>query len=242
VAVINEALARRHFPGEDPIGKAIRIHHSVRTIVGLVGDLPTFGLDRETQPAMYLPFLQDQSQPDRMAVRTALSPHELAATVRGAIRQMEPNSPIMAMATVEDDLLRIVASPRFYMLLLGLFAGMALALAVLGVYGVVSFAVTLRTHEIGVRMALGANGGNVLHAVMRQGAMLAAVGAAIGCAAALPATRLLASTSLLFRVKPADPLTFLVVPAVLLVSAAAACWIPARRATKVDPAVALRYE
>ena len=242
VAVINEAMARRYFPGEDPIGKEIRFHQAVRTIVGLVGDSPPFGLDRETQPAMYLPFLQDPSQPNRLAVRTAIPPHDLAASIRATIRELEPKAPIVNMATVEDDLSRMVASPRFYMLLLGLFASLALALAVLGVYGVVSFAVTLRTHEIGVRMALGANGGNLLRAVMWQGTALAAVGAAIGGAAALGATRLLTSTSLLFRVKPTDPLTFVVVPAVLLASALAACWLPARRATKVDPAVALRYE
>jgi putative ABC transport system permease protein len=146
------------------------------------------------------------------------------------------------METVEEALAQLVASPRFYMLLLGLFAMLALALAALGVYGVVSFRVSLQTHEIGVRMALGATAGDVLRTVIREGFLLAAVGAAIGSAASFAATRLLVSTSLLFRVGPADPLTFAVVPVVLLVAAMVACWAPARRATQVDPAVALRYE
>jgi len=146
------------------------------------------------------------------------------------------------METMRENLAGIVASPRFYTVMLGIFAATGLALAALGVYGVVSFAVTLRTHEIGVRMALGATARDVLANVMRQGAALAAAGAAIGAGASLAATRLLLITKLLFRVKPTDPLTFACVPALLLVAALAASWGPARRATRVDPAEALRYE
>jgi ABC-type antimicrobial peptide transport system permease subunit len=146
------------------------------------------------------------------------------------------------MQTMRDDLFGMVAKEWFYTLILALFGAMALALAALGVYGAVSVAVSLRTHEIGVRMALGAARGDVRAAVMREGLALAAVGAAIGAAASWMATRLLLSTGLLFQVAPRDPLTFALVPAVLLAAAVAACWGPARRATRVDPVIALRYE
>jgi predicted permease len=249
--VINEAFARRYYPGEDALGKQIRDglgdpKGMSRTIVGVVGDLPSFMGDREPEPEVFLPFLQANpdswTAPGRMVVRTAVPPEDVAPAVRRRIRSLEPNTPIVRMETVEEALAQLVASPRFYMLLLGLFAMLALALAALGVYGVVSFRVSLQTHEIGVRMALGATAGDVLRTVIREGFLLAAVGAAIGSAASFAATRLLVSTSLLFRVGPADPLTFAVVPVVLLVAAMVACWAPARRATQVDPAVALRYE
>jgi predicted permease len=249
--VINEAFARRYYPGEDALGKQIRDglgdpKSMSRTIVGVVGDLPPFTGDREPEPEVFLPFLQAKpdswTAPGRMVVRTAVPPEDVAPAVRRRIRSLEPNTPIVRMETVEEALAQLVASPRFYMLLLGLFAMLALALAALGVYGVVSFRVSLQTHEIGVRMALGATAGDVLRTVIREGFLLAAVGAAIGSAASFAATRLLVSTSLLFRVGPADPLTFAVVPVVLLGAAMVACWAPARRATQVDPAVALRYE
>ena len=243
VAVINEALARRYFPGEDPLGRQlrwVRISASWITIVGVVGDSTPFGADRETRPAMYLSFRQHSMQPGMLLVRTAVAPHAVAPAIRSVIRSLEPGKPMIAMQTVEEDLSRRAASPRFYMLLLGAFALLALALAVLGVYGVISFVVSARTHEIGVRMALGASGGDVLASVLREGMTLALLGTAIGVAAALGATRLL--VSLLFRVKPADPLTFACVGAALLAAAAAACWAPARRATRVDPMEALRYE
>ncbi len=243
VAVISEAMARRRFPGEDPLGKQIRLGNSGqwRTIVGVVADV-RYGTDSPSQGAMYLPYLQWDYAPDTIAVRASVPPRDIAPAVRSVIRSMEPNAPIIRVETMRENLAGMVASPRFYTLMLGIFAATALALAALGVYGVVSFAVSLRTHEIGVRMALGATGRDVLQAVMRQGVILAAAGAAIGAAASLATTRLLLSTSLLFHVKPVDPLTFACVPAVLLAAALAACWVPARRATKVDPAEALRYE
>jgi len=242
-AVVSEGMARQLFPGEDPLGKQIRAgtNSAWRTIVGVVGDV-SYGADSPRQGLLYLPYLQFDYSPDTIAVRTAAAPQDLAPAVRSAIRAMEPRAPIIRMETMNDDLAGIVASPRFYTLMLGMFAATALALAALGVYGVVSFWVSLRTHEIGIRMALGATDRDVFRGVMRQGAAIAACGAAIGLAASLGATRLLLTTNLLFHVKPADPVTFASVPAVLLAAALAACWVPARRATKVDPAEALRYE
>jgi len=243
VAVISEAMARRAFPGEDPLGKQIRLGNSTqwRTIVGVVSDV-SYGADSPRQGLMYLPYLQFDYSPDTIAVRAAARPNDIAPGVRSVIRALEPRAPIIRMETMNEDLAGIVATPRFYTLMLGIFAATALVLAALGVYGVVSVAVSLRTHEIGVRMALGATARDVLRGVMRQGAAMAAFGAAIGVAASLGTTRLLLSTSLLFHVKPTDPLTFARMPAVLLAAALAACWAPARRATKVDPAEALRYE
>ena len=244
VVVISEATARRWFPNDDALGKEIRLGATVplRTIVGVVADVPMYSADFRTQGAMYLPYRQFDDSPDTIAVRTAAAPGEIAPAVRSVIRELEPKAPIIRMETMNEDLAGIVASPRFYTLMLGMFAATALALAALGVYGVMSFAVSLRTREIGVRMALGATARDVLRGVMRQGAALAVCGAAIGAAASLATTRLLLSTNLLFHVKPVDPLTFACVPAVLLAAALAACWVPARRATKVDPSEALRHE
>jgi len=158
------------------------------------------------------------------------------------VHEVYPKAPIAKLETMRDDLFDLVATEWFYTLILGLFGAMALALAALGVYGAVNVAVSLRTHEIGVRMAMGAARSDVRSAVLRQGLVLWAIGASIGGAASWMATRLLLSTGLLFQVKPRDPITFVLVPTVLLAAAIAACWGPARRATRVDPVIALRYE
>ena len=242
-AVVNEALAHRLFLQEDAIGKQIRVGNSTqwRTIVGVTATV-AYGAGSPERPLLYLPYLQFDYAPDTIAVRTAAAPASVARAVRAVIRAMEPRAPVVRMETMNDDLAGMVASPRFYTFLLGIFAATALALAALGVYGVVNFAVSLRTHEIGVRMALGATARDVLRSVIRQAATLAFAGAATGIAASLAATRLLLSTDLLFHVKPSDPMTFASVPAVLFATALAASWLPARRATKIDPAEALRYE
>jgi len=250
VAVVNEALARRYFAGAELLGRQIvlatRPKETLAPIVGVVGDVPMFASEREAEPALYLPYQPSgfvaNFEPDSIAVRTSGRPERLVGAVRSVIRTMEPRTPIVRMQTMRADLARMVASEWFYTVMLGLFAGMGLLLAVLGVYGVVSFAVSLRTHEIGVRMALGASYGDVAREVLREGLLLAGGGAAIGTVASLAATRVLISTNLLFGVKPRDPLTFALVPAVLLTAAVVASWGPARRATKVDPVVALRYE
>jgi putative ABC transport system permease protein len=175
-------------------------------------------------------------------VRTAIPPKNVAANVRAAIHIVEPSTPVIRVETMRADLSSRVASPRFYTVMLGLFAGVALALAGLGVYGVVSFAVSARTHEIGVRMALGAQSGDVLRTTLRQGATLAALGTGLGLLCSLAAVRVLTGTDLLFRVKPTDPLTFAYVPGVLFAAAMIASYAPARRAARVDPAIALRNE
>jgi putative ABC transport system permease protein len=241
--VINETMARQYFPGEGPLGKRIRFDakSTWRTIVGVTAD--AFSSDEGQSAALYVAYPQiEDFEPNTIAIRTAGAPKAIASQVRAVIREAAPKAPIAKMQTMRDDLFGMVAKEWFYTLILALFGAMALALAALGVYGAVSVAVSLRTHEIGVRMALGAARGDVRAAVMREGLALAAVGAAIGAAASWMATRLLLSTGLLFQVAPRDPLTFALVPAVLLAAAVAACWGPARRATRVDPVIALRYE
>ncbi len=241
VTVISAALAHSAFGGEDAIGKRLRMFRREFTIVGVAGDVPMFGADPE--PMLYLAAAQmPDFAPTMIALRTAGPPVNAVATVRGVIHSMEPRTAILRVETMHEDLASMVASRRFYTLLMGIFAGFALALAALGVYGVVSFAVSLRTHEIGVRIALGATAGDVLWSVLREGALLALAGTAIGAAGSVAAARLLLSTSLLFRVTPGDPITLACVLLVLLLSALAASCIPARRAAKVDPAMALRWE
>jgi putative ABC transport system permease protein len=245
VAVINQTMAHRYFPNQDPVGKHLRTGPKTawRTIVGVTADVARYNTDASQKNALYLPYSQMADfDPGAIAVRTAGSAKALAPMVRSVIREVAPQTPIQKMETMSDDLFELVATEWFYTLILGLFGAMALALAALGVYGAVSVAVSLRTHEIGVRMALGAARSDVRAAVMREGLLLAATGAAIGAGASWMATRLLISTGLLFHVEPRDPLTFAIVPAVLLAAAAVACWGPARRATRVDPVIALRYE
>jgi len=243
IAVINETMARQYFPADDPIGKRIRFDakSTWRTIVGVTAD--AFTSEEGHNAALYVAYPQiEDFEPNTIAIRTTGPPRAVASQVRAVIREVAPKAPIAKMQTMRDDLFGMVAKEWFYTLILGLFGAMALALAALGVYGAVSVAVSLRTHEIGVRMALGAARSDVRATVLREGLVLAAVGATIGAAASWMATRLLLSTGLLFQVKPRDPLTFALVPAVLLAAAVAACWGPARRATRVDPVIALRYE
>jgi len=244
VAVINETMARKYFPGEEAVGKRIRTEDaksSWRTIVGVTAD--AFTAEGGHSPALYVAYPQiEDFEPNAIAIRTTGPLRAITSQVRAAIREVAPKAPIAKMQSMRDDLFGMVAKEWFYTLILALFGGMALALAALGVYGAVSVAVSLRTHEIGVRMALGAARSDVRATVMREGLVLAATGGLIGAAASWMATRLLLSTGLLFQVKPRDPLTFALVPAVLLAAALAACWGPARRATRVDPVIALRYE
>ncbi|HEX5412911.1 MAG TPA: FtsX-like permease family protein [Terriglobia bacterium] len=173
-------------------------------------------------------------------MRTAQNPLSLSRTVEAALRRAEPNLPIGQVRSMEEVLSQSIAFQRFLMMLMALFAALALVLAVIGLYGVISYSVTQRTHEIGIRRALGAERRDVLKMVVWQGLRLALTGVAIGIAGALALTRFL--TSLLYGVKPTDPLTFIGVSLILIAVALAACYIPARRAAKVDPMVALRYE
>jgi putative ABC transport system permease protein len=244
VAIVNQAFASQYFPDKDAIGQRIRVGDDDvwRTVVGVTAEAGLY-MSELPKAAVYLPYSQMRDPyPRTIAVRTAGSPNAIANSVRAVIHEAAPKAPIEKMQTMRDDLFGLVATEWFYTLILGLFGVMALALAALGVYGAVSVAVSLRTHEIGVRIALGAARSDVRATVLREGLLLAAAGAAIGAAASWMATRLLLGTGLLFQVTPRDPLTFALVPAVLLAAALAACWGPARRATRVDPVIALRYE
>ena len=247
VAVVSLAMARSAFGEANPIGRVLRFgsrlpysKHEL-TVIGVADDVPMFGADPE--PTVYFAATQMRDFAFfTIAVRTAGRAADAAASVRDVIRAGAPHVAIVRIETMRAGMASLVSSERFYTLLVGIFASFALALAAIGVYGVVSFAVNLRTHEIGVRMALGATAGDVLGAVLREGAALAVAGTALGAAGSFGAARLLVHASLLFRVKPGDPLTLACVPAVLFAAALAASAAPARRAAKVDPATALHWE
>jgi putative ABC transport system permease protein len=248
VAIINETLARRYFPGEDPLGKRILAGYpsSSRawTIVGVAPDVKRYGLEGEVRPEFYRPYLQEAGAlgfvPVKLEARTAGDPLGLAAAVRQQALAIDHDQPVFSMMTMERRLAESVAPRRFQMLLFGVFAVVALVLAAVGIYGVISHSVGRQTHEIGIRMALGARPRDVLSMVIRQGMSLALAGVAVGLAAAFALTRLMAS--LLFDLKATDPATFAGVSLLLAGVALLATYLPARRATKVDPIVALRHE
>ena len=241
VAVINATLARRYFPGADPIGKHISWGDGVWwSIAGVVGDVKGFGVAGDPMPAIYMSYQQDLWHNSvYLLVRTAVPPASLAGAVRKEIRAWKPNL-MIEIATIEDLLSDSVAVPRFYLMLVAAFAGLALAVAAVGVYGTINYSVARRRHEIGVRMALGAERGDVLHMIMRQGLTLILAGAAIGLAAAWASTRVL--ESLLFGVRPSDVAAFSSASIVLVTVGLAASYLPARRATRIDPMEALRHE
>ncbi|MEK6299567.1 MAG: ABC transporter permease [Acidobacteriota bacterium] len=260
VAIINETLARRSFEDEDPIGKTIWMgppeallppealgpenRFVRRTIVGVVADVKGSSLEKSSNPEVLAPYLQNRgegwSNALMLAVRTATSSQSAIAAIREEVRALDPDQPITNVATMEERLSQSLSQPRFSTLLLGLFAFVALLLAAVGIFGVMSYVVTQRTHEIGIRMALGAQRLDVLKLVVGHGMRLTLIGLAIGLAASFVLTRLM--TSLLFGVSATDPLTFAAISLVLAGVGLAACYLPARRATKVDPMVALRYE
>ncbi|HSB12438.1 MAG TPA: ABC transporter permease [Blastocatellia bacterium] len=242
VAIINENLARIYFPDEEPIGKRITFDdgESWMSIIGVIGDVKQLGLDSAAQPEVYWPYAQTGATSMSLVVRTATGPAGPLQAVKTEIQAVDKDLPVSEVKTMEELLAESVAGRRFNMLLLTVFAGVALVLAAVGIYGVISYSVTQRTHEIGIRMALGARGSDVLKLVGGSGLLLALAGVAIGVVASLLLTRLM--STLLFEVTPTDPGTFAVVAALLIGVALAACLVPARRAVKVDPMVALRYE
>ncbi|HEX2272140.1 MAG TPA: FtsX-like permease family protein [Pyrinomonadaceae bacterium] len=209
-------------------------------IVGIVRNLKSSGLTAETDPAYYVPASQAPLQDMTVLVRTAGDPVTVVPALRQAIWSIDPNQPVATVKTMEQIVADSIAQPRLNMTLMGMFGGLALILAAVGIYGLLSYAVTQRTQEMGIRMALGAQAGDVLSLVLKQGMALALLGEAIGLAGAFALTRLI--RGLLFGVTPTDATIFIAVTGVLTTIALLACYLPARRATKVDPLKALRYE
>ena len=245
VAIVNETLARRYFGNEDAIGKRITLEDHPKeadwiTVVGMVGDTKPRELHSEPVAELYMPYDQQPEPGMALMIRSSSADVAVATAVRSEVLALDKNQPVYSVRTLDSVLSDSVATPRFRTLLLGVFAGVALILADVGIYGVISYAVSQRTQEIGIRMALGARATDVLKLVVKGGMMLVLIGVAIGLAGAFALTRLL--TTLLFGVTPTDLATFATVSAGLIVVALLACFIPARRATKVDPLVALRYE
>jgi putative ABC transport system permease protein len=241
VAVINQTLAR-WLANEDPIGRRIALGNGFTGhIVGVVGDTKQFGLDTEAREEAYVPYSQGRLGPTvTLTLKTASDPRSVANAARSAVLNLDPDQPVSKVRTMEQVVSSSIAQPRFRTFLLGLFAALALLLATLGIYSVISYSVAQRTHEIGIRIALGASAGDVLGLVVRQSMTLVGTGLAIGAVAALGLTQLVASW--LYHVRSTDPTTFAGVALLLAAVALLASYIPARRATKVDPMVALRYE
>jgi putative ABC transport system permease protein len=247
VIVIDEEFVRRYFPNEDPIGKQIRLSSGPRernpllTVIGVVPRVKYRGLLEQGRDAYaYFSALQNSSRSRTITMKTTLPPETLMAAVRQQVLALDPDQPVYNLRTLEELRDRSLQGQRVRTTLLGIFASMALALAVMGLYGVLAYAVTQRTREIGIRMALGAQRGDVLRLVIRQGMKLVLIGAVLGVLGALGLTRWL--TTLLYEIKPTDPLTMLATPLLLIAVALVACWLPARRAAKVHPMEALRYE
>jgi putative ABC transport system permease protein len=249
VTIINEAFARRFFPNENPIGKRIipgvRRHgeNVPREIVGIVGNVRHYSLSENVTPEYYLPHAQQPFASLTICLKTAGDPHALTSTVRSTVNSLDPDLPLFNIRTVEEYIAMALATPRFHALLLEAFAGLALLLTGIGLYGVIAYAVAQRTHEIGVRMTLGASRSQVVYMVLRSGLRLTAVGVSAGVFLSLIAARFAtAFSSFLFGVKATDAVTFAAVTSMVILVSLLACYIPAYRASKVDPIIALRYE
>jgi len=241
-AIINNDLARIYFPSEDPIGKRITFDdgESWISIVGVIGDVKQLGLDSSAKPEVYFPYLQVSAPSMSLVVRTTSNPLSLAGAVKSQIQMIDKDLPIDDAKTMQQLLAESLSGRRFNMLLLTVFAMVALVLAIVGIYGVMSYTVTQRTHEIGIRVAIGAQSRDVFRMVIGQGMMLAMIGVTFGLVGAFGLTRLM--TTMLFGVEPTDPATFVGIAVLLTAVTLVACYIPARRAAKVNPLVALRYE
>jgi putative ABC transport system permease protein len=245
VTIVDERLARKYWPNEDPIGKRIRFgppedNEPWHTIVGVVQEVKHSRLDVTGRESVYLPFAELPLSGSGLAIRTSGRPEDLIAAVRNQVKELDPDLPLTRIMTMNEVVARSVWQQRLYTALFGVFAVVALILATVGIYGVMSYAVTQRTREIGLRMALGAQKKDVLKLVVGHGVVVTAIGLGVGLGAAVGLTRLM--STLLFEVTATDPITFIAVSVLLAGVALGACFVPARRAAKVDPMVALRYE
>jgi predicted permease len=245
--VIDEEFARRYWPNEDPVGKRIRLGNDtdpktpVLTVLGVVGRVKMEGLGTDSKRVQgYFPFAQIPNGSMTVILKAAGDPNQLISAVRSQVKAVDPDQPIYSIKSMDEIRAESVAPERLNLTLLSLFAGIALVLAIVGIYGVMSYTVTQRTHEIGIRMAIGAQPRDVFRMVIRQGMLLALIGVVCGLVGAFGLTRLMAS--MLFGVEPTDPVTFAAIAVLLTGVALIACYVPGRRATKVDPVISLRYE
>ena len=248
VIVVNEAFAKRYFPHENPLGKQVDFgapgsasaFTQATTIVGIVGNVNDEGLDSPQEPEMYVPVGQSRPAELSIVVRTKTNPRGTAADLQAVLTSLDKNEALSTVQNMQDVIASSVSQPRFSALLVGIFAALALGLAAIGLYGVIAYSVSQRTNEIGIRMALGAKPQDILRMVLVGGMKLAFIGTAIGIALALALGHFL--QDLLFQVRATDVATLMTVSALLLLVAALACFVPAHRATCVDPLVALRHE
>ena len=245
VIVIDEEFAGRYWPNEDPVGKRIRLGQEsdapVLTVLGVVGRVKMDGLSQDTKRVQgYFPFAQVPNNDMTVILKAAGDPNQLIAGVRQQVKTIDADQPIYGIRTMDEIRAESVAPERLNLTLLSIFAGIALVLAIVGIYGVMSYSVTQRTHEIGIRMAIGAQPRDVFRMVLGQGMMLALIGVALGLVGAFGLTRLM--TTMLFGVEPTDPMTFAAIAILLTAVALIACYVPGRRATRVDPVISLRYE
>jgi putative ABC transport system permease protein len=253
VVVVTQEFVRRHFPSEEVLGKYVTYgvtHDTAETgrgeatvqgeIIGVVGDVKGRDLTSPMYPTTYVPFNQFAIGFFSVLVRTEADPRAVMTNVKGIIREIDSDLPIFGLTTMEQAVSDSVAQPRFYMVLLAIFAGIALLLAALGIYGVISYLVSQRTRELGIRVALGATRLSIVRHVVAQGAMLAVVGLVIGIVASLALAK--AAASMVFEIGVIDPVTLAFAPLVLLGAALLGCYLPARRAARVDPIISMRSE
>jgi putative ABC transport system permease protein len=244
VILVSDSFARKHFPGEDPLGKRIKVFMADdpawTEIIGVVGDVRYDNLTAEAESFVYYPHPGLTYPFMTLVIRTAGDPAEMAPVIRREIAAIDADQPVSDVRTMTQVMADTVSRARFNTLLLGIFAGLATLLAAVGIFGVMNYSVQLRTREIGLRMALGAQPGRMLMLVLRQGLVLTLIGIGVGLAGALALARVM--SGLLYGVTASDPATFAVIVVVLAVVSLVACYIPARRATRVDPLIALKYE
>ncbi len=240
VAIINESAARAAWPGESPLGHRVEMQGRVWEVIGVVSDVRQFSLDRDAVAEIYVPQTQFPIRYARYVLRSSMDPNPLIPTVRARVWSVDPHLPLAEFSSVEGMVSSTMTEPRFRTVLLGGIALLALALSLVGVFGVMAFAVSQQTREIGIRVAMGARRGDVLAEVVGQGTRLILAGVVVGGIGTLAATRVL--QGFLFGIEATDPWVFLVGVGVVTATALLACYLPARRATRVDPVVALRYE